>query len=258
MAVERAKEPSPLVSPGQVPLLYLDANVLLPEYLRAVILDLADAELVRVYWGEQVLAEVRRNLLKPKFGMTSEAIDKLLHDMRDAFPDALVWGSEALEREFEGKTDPKDAHVAAGALKLSRSLYGGEHVLLVTGNIRHLPQAAFLGMPVRPARPGAVLNDLLAAQPAVADVLDAMIARFKKPEVSREDLLAILDASNCRAFATALGNVWSLARGLSFDMVTRHRTNMASPEPGAVLRWARCKGLARLARAAAGLPSTSA
>jgi hypothetical protein len=102
MATARPPKPGPLVSPGQVPLLYLDANVLLPEYLRAVILDLADAELVRVHWGEQVLAEVQRNLLKPRFGMTPAAVDKLLRDMRNAFPDALVLGSEALEPEFEG------------------------------------------------------------------------------------------------------------------------------------------------------------
>lgn len=61
--------------PHQVPLLYLDANVLLPAYLRAVFLDLADAGLVRVHWGAQVLVEVRRNLLKPKFGVTPEAND---------------------------------------------------------------------------------------------------------------------------------------------------------------------------------------
>jgi hypothetical protein len=53
MAAARAAKPGPLVSPGQVPLLYLDANVLLPEYLRAVILDLADAELVRVHWASR-------------------------------------------------------------------------------------------------------------------------------------------------------------------------------------------------------------
>ena len=211
MAAARAAKPGLLVAVGQAPLLYLDANVLLPAYLRAVILDLADAELVRVHWGEQVLAEVRRNLLKPKFGMTSAAVDKLLRDMRNAFPDALVLGSEVLEPEFEGKTDPKDAHVAAGALKLSRR-YGGQPVLLVTGNIRHLPEAAFQETRVRPVRPGAVLEDLLTMQPAVADVLDAMLQRFENPAVSREDLLAILDTSNCRAFATALGNAWGLAR----------------------------------------------
>jgi hypothetical protein len=206
-------KPGTLVTPGQVPLLYLDANVLLPGYLRAVFLDLADAELVRVHWGEHVLAEVQRNLTKPTFGMAPAAVDKLLREMRNAFPDALVLDSEALESEFKGKTDPKDAHVAAGALKLSRARYGGQAVLLVTANIRHLPEAAFRHMLVRPARPGAVLKDLLAAQPAVADVLDAMLGRFRSPAVPREDLLAVLDASNCRAFATALGNAWGLVRG---------------------------------------------
>lgn len=85
-------------------------------------------------------------------------------------------------------------------------------MLIVTENIRHLPEAAFRDTLVRPVRPGAVLKGLLATQPAVADVLDAMLQRFRNPTVSREDLLAILDASNCSAFATALGNAWGLAR----------------------------------------------
>jgi hypothetical protein len=75
--------------------------------------------------------------------LVQRPVDKLLRDMRAAFPDAAVLGSKALESEFGGKTDSKDAHVAAGALKLSRGRYGGQPVLLVTGNIRHLPEAAF-------------------------------------------------------------------------------------------------------------------
>ena len=51
----------------------------------------------------------------------------------------------------------------------------------------------------------------LGSMRAVADVLDAMLQRFENPAVSRDDLLATLDASNCRAFATALGNAWGLA-----------------------------------------------
>ncbi len=56
---------APIVAVGKVPRLYLDANILLPEYLRAVFLDLADEGLVTVHWGKQVLAEVRRNLVSP-------------------------------------------------------------------------------------------------------------------------------------------------------------------------------------------------
>lgn len=199
-----------LVDAGSVPLLYLDANILLPEYLRAVFLDLADAGLVRVHWGEKVLAEVRRNLLQARFGLKAAIVDKLFEDMASAFPDALVRGSEPLEARFEGMTDPKDAHVAAGAWKLSEARYGGQPVLLVTANTRHLPAAAFAGTAVRPARPGAVLKDLLVVQPEAADVLDAMLKRFQSPRLGREDLLDILDASNCRAFATALAKAWGM------------------------------------------------
>lgn len=199
-----------LVDAGSVPLLYLDANILLPEYLRAVFLDLADAGLVRVHWGEKVLAEVRRNLLQARFGLKAAIVDKLFEDMGSAFPDALVRGSEPLEARFEGMTDPKDAHVAAGAWKLSEARYDGQPVLLVTANTRHLPAAAFAGTAVRPARPGAVLKDLLAVQPEAADVLDAMLKRFQSPRLGREGLLDILDASNCRAFATALAKAWGM------------------------------------------------
>jgi predicted nucleic acid-binding protein len=201
---------APLVVPGRVPRLYLDANILLPEYLRTVFLDLADEGLVRVHWSRQVLAEVRRNLSSPKFGLSPESTDRLLAEMTRAFPDALVVGGEKLEPMFEGKTDPKDAHVAAGALKLSRSVYAGKDVLLVTGNLRHLPESAFVGLPVRPVRPDSVLKDLLAANAEVAIVLARMLARFDAPRVAKADLLDILDASNCSGFATALGKAWGL------------------------------------------------
>ena len=210
-----AKAPTkPLVEAGRAALLYLDANILLPEYLRTIFLDLADAGLVRVYWGEQVLAEVRRNLTKPRFGLTLTAIDKLFRQFAVAFPDALVQGSESLEQRFAGKTDAKDAHVAAGALKLSEAISGGQPVILVTSNIRHLPSTAFSGTDVHPARPGAVLKDLLAVEPRVADVLDAMLMRLGRPRVSRGDLLNILDKANCRAFSTALAGAWGLKRAV--------------------------------------------
>jgi len=71
-----------------------------------------------------------------------------------------------------------------------------------------MPQAAFESTLVHPVRPGPFLKELLAAEPAVAEVLDAMLKRFRNPTMSRIDLLDVLDASHCRAFATALGRAW--------------------------------------------------
>ncbi|WP_369326208.1 PIN domain-containing protein [Alcaligenes nematophilus] len=197
-----------LVSPGQTPRVYLDANVLLPQYLRSIFLDLADAGLIRVYWGSKVLEEVRRNLVAPAFGRTARQADTLLELITHAFPDALVSGSETLESQFANTTDPKDAHVAAGALKLSQTIYADQPVVLVTSNTKHLPQTAFVGTQVQSVRPGAFLTALLAARPEVATVLANMLSRFKAPPVSQEDFLAILDHSGCRAFATALAKRW--------------------------------------------------
>jgi hypothetical protein len=197
-----------LVLPDQVPLVYLDANILLPQYLRSVFLDLADAGLIRVHWGKQVLEEVRRNLVKAPFDRTARQASNLLRTINQAFPDALVLGSETLESHFVQSTDPKDAHVAAGALKLSRAVYAGEPVVLVTSNTKHLPQSAFAGTQVRSVRPGTFLVALLAAQPQVATVLATMLARFRKPQISQEDFLTILDHSGCSAFATALAKRW--------------------------------------------------
>lgn len=207
MAARAAARPQPLVQAGEVPLLFLDANILLPEYLRSVFLDLADADLVRVHWSEPVLAEVRRNLLKPRFGLSTHAVDRLFTRMASAFPDALVHDIEAFEHEFTGKTDPKDTHVAAGAAALSR-IHRGASVVLVSANTRHLPQSAFEGWAIRSAGPGTVLESLLVAQPTVADVLAAMLIRFRDPHVRKGDLLIILDACNCRAFASALARAW--------------------------------------------------
>lgn len=197
-----------LVRQGEVPIVYLDANILLPQYLRSVFLDLADAGLVRVHWGRQVLDEVRRNLLKPGFGRTAAQADDLLTLLAEAFPDALVLGSEALEAGFARSTDPKDSHVAAGALKLSQAVPGGQSVILVTSNTKHLPQSAFSGTTVHSMRPGMFLVALLKARPEVATVLEAMLKRFKAPPLSQEDYLALMDRAGCAAFATALAKRW--------------------------------------------------
>lgn len=197
-----------LVRPGEVPLVYLDANILLPQYLRTVFLDLADAGLLRVHWGRQVLEEVRRNLLKPGFGRTAAQAERLLRLLAEAFPDALVLGSEALEDRFAGRTNPKDSHVAAGALKLSQATHGEQPVILVTSNTKHLPQSAFSGTIVRSVRPGTFLVALLKVKPEVAPVLEAMLKRFKAPVVSQKDFLTLMDNSGCTAFATALAKRW--------------------------------------------------
>lgn len=205
-----ASKAPPLVNTGEVPVVYLDANVLIPEYSRSTFLDLAYKGLIQVHWGEEVLDEVRRNLVKPKFGLTDGQVDTLFADLNHAFPDGLVLGSALLEPLFAGETDKGDQHVAAGALKASQLSVPPGAVVLVTSNMKHLPEKAFVGTNVRPARPSAFLTALLVVEPRVAQVLAEMLLRFKKPVVSKDDYLATMDRSNCKGFVTALAAAWGL------------------------------------------------
>lgn len=203
----------PSASLPRAPLLYLDSNVLLPQYLRCVFLELAEAALVHVHWSDEILVEVRRNLIGPRQRRAPAKVEQLLASMAGTFPSALVQHVEELEPFFRGKTDPKDTHVAAGALRLSLAASVPQEVWLVTSNLKHLPASAFIGTRVRSISPDRALQDLLAIRPDAVDVLAAMARRFRAPPVSRRDLLAILDRSGCMAFSAALGAAWGYGIG---------------------------------------------
>lgn len=130
--------------------------------------------------------------------------------MRRHFPQALVQGFEGLIPQFIGRTDPKDEHVAAGALKRSRAAYGGEVVVLVTSNVSDLPQSAFAGTKVRVSRPGRFLAEFVNANPGVPDVIDSMLERLRTPKTTRVDLLNIMVNADCADFAEALAAAWGL------------------------------------------------
>jgi hypothetical protein len=211
-AASSAAAATPLVVPGVPPVVFLDANILLPEYLRSIFLELSEAGFLEANWSEGVLVETRRNLIDPdgRFRLDAVRVDRMLKLMRSHFPQALVHGYESLVPRFVGRTDPKDEHVAAGALKRSKSAYGGEVVVLVTSNVTDLPQAAFAGTKVRVARPEQFLAELLNAEPGVPVVIDRMLKRFRKPKTTRVDLLNIMANADCGEFAAALAAAWGL------------------------------------------------
>ena len=188
-----------------IPFVFLDANILLPQYLRVVMLDLADAGLLIPHWSLEVLGEVRRNL--HQFGVESAKAEKLVGVLGLAFPGALVEGYEREKEKFVGKVDPKDVHVAAAAYKLSRVTR--RTVILVSHNLKDLPSEAFDGTLVHTARPGQFLEQLLSRQPVeVAATLIATCRRLKNPPLVQEDLLNILERSGCADFAARLAAAW--------------------------------------------------
>jgi hypothetical protein len=67
----------------------LDACVLYPSLLRDVLLTIAEAEFYQPCWTEDILEEVRRNIVKDG-RMTGEKAARLVQVMNEAFPDANI------------------------------------------------------------------------------------------------------------------------------------------------------------------------
>src|SRR4051794_26568191 len=92
----------------------LDAAVLFSAPIRDTLLRAAEAGLYRIFWTEEILEEVRRNLVK-KNRVTEAKAKQLITILKAAFPEAMVPLSR-YKRQIENmQNHPKDRHVLAAA-----------------------------------------------------------------------------------------------------------------------------------------------
>ena len=134
------------------PRVVLDANVLFPFTVRDTLLRAAALGFYQVHWSEEILDEATRNLLS-NAKMNPTQAERLRAKMREAFPEALVYGYH--HRVSSMPNDPKDHHVAAAAVEA-----GAE--LIVTLNLRDFKE---LPAGVTAVGPDEFLLDLLERDP---------------------------------------------------------------------------------------------
>jgi predicted nucleic acid-binding protein len=155
----------------------LDANVLYPFSLRDTLLRAAGAALFQIYWSEEILEETRRNLVKSA-AVPEDKAAKLIATMKAAFPEACVTGYEPLVASM--KNDPKDAHVAAAAVKAGAQV-------IVTCNLddfRDLPDG------IEAQSPDTFLGNLFDLDPdGLVELLKEQAAALKRPPRSLHELL---------------------------------------------------------------------
>lgn len=108
------------------PIVFLDANVLVPYNLMSVLLTMAEDGLFTPRWSQAVLDETSRALVE-KLGLPRDGVNRRMWAMTKAFPEAMVTGYEHLEAAVN--CDPKDRHVLAGAVAAGADA-------LVTVNLR--------------------------------------------------------------------------------------------------------------------------
>jgi predicted nucleic acid-binding protein len=174
---------------------FLDTCVLYPAYLCDTLLRLAESDGSRPLWSDDVLAELRRNLLER--GLAPEQVDHRLYQMRRSFPDALVTGYESL---LGGMTnEPKDRHVLAAAVRA-----GAE--VVVTFNLTDFPEQALKPFDITAIHPDEFLLDQLDLYPGLTvEALQQQATSYRRRPTTIAGLLARLERAGVPRFAA---EVW--------------------------------------------------
>ncbi len=159
----------------------LDASVLFPLFVRDVLLRAADLGFYRVYWTEEILEEVARNLVKNS-KMDIEGTKRLLETLSRLFPDSIVTGHEFLIGSMLNQK--KDRHVAAAAVKAGADV-------IVTSNLKDFRQ---LPGNIKAMSPDDFLCDLFKGKPDDAVQFMREVAAAKNnPPLDLPALLHIIE-----------------------------------------------------------------
>lgn len=108
----------------------LDTCVLFKPLLCDTLLCLAEEGGYLPLWSEDILDELRRNLIH--YGIAERATDYRIGQMTEHFPAAMVTGHRSLVSAMTNS--PTDRHVLAAAVR-------GHADVIVTENIRDFPPA---------------------------------------------------------------------------------------------------------------------
>lgn len=123
----------------------LDANVLHPMSLCDLLLRLAERGFFRPLWSSQILEETSRSIQRRRPDIPRDRLQRRMHLMELAFPDASVKGYEELAASLQAEMGD-DAHV------LGAAIVGGADAL-VTSNLPDFPQKVIARYPIHVQSP---------------------------------------------------------------------------------------------------------
>ena len=158
----------------------LDASVLYPAALRDTLLRASAIGLYRAQWTDEILEEVRRNLVL-QGRASEEQARRLVDTMHRAFPEAEVTGYAAIIERMTNH--PKDRHVLAAAVTA-----GAEFI--VTNNLRHFPREALEPFQIEAQSPDEFLIDLFDFMPMqMARIVVDQTTALRSPPATYDDVL---------------------------------------------------------------------
>jgi predicted nucleic acid-binding protein len=164
----------------------LDANVLYPQWLRDVMLTLAAMGYYDPVWSQQIIEEMRRNVLRNHPDIDPQHFDdSTIAALRRAFPDAWVEVPDELVAEMNNT--PEDRHVLATAVAAGAQM-------VVTANTAHFRSPWYVDSgQIAVLEPGNFLTEVLEHhQELMAAALEHLAANRRRVS-SVADVLDELD-----------------------------------------------------------------
>jgi predicted nucleic acid-binding protein len=139
----------------------------------------------RLHWSDEILDEVRRNLVKREMTSPENAQD-LIDQMDNFFPEANVQGFEVLIPSMTN--DKKDRHVLAAAV-MSRSQ------VIVTSNIKDFQKQALAPFAIEAQTPDEFLTHLFYLNPTLmTEILSEQARDLNDPPLTVPDVLEVLSS----------------------------------------------------------------
>ena len=166
-----AVPPRAVPDPGTVGVAVYDANCLFSKHGRYLLLGFAVRGVVRARWSRRLLEETAANLAGQLRGDALEDLGRWLKVEADLVRDGLVEGYERWLYQVE-LPDPGDRHVVAAAIECGATL-------IVTGNLRHFPDAALAPVGITAVDPDDFALVCIDANPAIAALI---VANHPTPE----------------------------------------------------------------------------
>ena len=159
-----------------------DTNVLYPNTLRDLLIQIAQAGTVQAKWTEEIPGEMLGALKKNRPDIPPERLERLRGLMNAAVRDCLVSGYEPLIDGLK-LPDPKDRHVLAASIKAGAQV-------IVTRNLKDFPATDLEPWNVEAKSPDDFVLDQIGidGQTVAACVQQIVDSRTQPPE-AKEDIL---------------------------------------------------------------------
>lgn len=193
-----------------LPIVVLDACVLIPMPICDTLLRAAEKGLYRFYTSPKILDETTKNQAKilvkqKKYNLVTarQKAEYKVNQIKKAFPEALVKPTDSLIEILEN--DPKARHVLAAAIE-AQKLENNATVIIVTQNLKDFPSSELSKYNVKAMSPDEFFLWLIEIYDTTENLFDILQEQAKGIKQQLLDLLKRLEKGNAKNFVQEIIN----------------------------------------------------